>query len=203
MTKILILLVAISGVLAVLARHEGFLPYPAAPISISVVQTPSTQGKGDFPGSVDAPPPSSSTFTERLQGFDAANARESGCYEDSVAPLSNGENLRVLKCAQPQTDVPYFGPGAPSNSDTIWLLYWVHLRDPAKPSEGYNPLAHSAYASDGACRLALRRLDAETRATFSENTETAIKTHSTLPVYPPSPTYCKALKNAPPASKKG
>jgi hypothetical protein len=196
MTKILIFLIAITCLLVLLARHEGFLPYPAAPITIKVVGTTTNQGKGDFPGSASGPPPSSSLFIETLQGFDAANARVSGCFEDSVIPISNDENMRTIKCAEPQTDVPFFGPGAPSNNDTIWLLYWLPV-NAATPNEPSRPLAHSAYASYGACWLALKRLDAEVRATFSENVETAIKAHSTPPTYDSTPSYCKALKNTP------
>jgi len=49
MTRVLIILITTACVLALLARHEGFLPYPAAPISISTEQMVTTQGKGDYP----------------------------------------------------------------------------------------------------------------------------------------------------------
>lgn len=194
MTKILIILIATVGILALLARHEGFLPYPAAPITIKIVGTTTNQGKGNFPGSSSGPAPSSSLFLKTLEGFDGANARVSGCFEDSVIPISNDENMRTIKCAEPQTDVPFFGPGAPSNNDTIWLLFWRQV-NAAKPNEPSRPLARSAYASYGACWLALKRLDAEDRATFAENVERALKAHSTPPRYDSTPSYCEALKN--------
>lgn len=197
MTKIPIILIATACVLALLARHEGFLPYPAAPISISTEQMSTTQGKGDFPGSADAPPPSYSSYTETLSGFDPENKQVSGCYQDIVTPSVNGENMRVLKCAAAQTDVPFFGPGTPSNNDTVWLLCWLNPRDPAKPYEGSSPLAHSAYASYGAFWLALKKLDAETSAIFSENVDRAIRAHGTPPVDDRAPSYCKSLKNTP------
>ena len=194
MTKILIILVATVGILALLARHEGFLPYPAAPITIKIVGTTTNQGKGKFPGSSSGPAPSSSLSLETLQGFDGANARASGCFEDSVIPISNDENMRTIKCWESQTDVPFFGTGAPANNDTIWLLYWLRV-NAAMPNEPSRPLAHSAYASYGACWLALKRLDAENRATFAENVERALKAHNTPPMYDSTPSYCQALKN--------
>jgi hypothetical protein len=56
-TKILIILVATVGILALLARHEGFLPYPAAPITIKIVGTTTNQGKGEVSGLVVWPSP--------------------------------------------------------------------------------------------------------------------------------------------------
>jgi hypothetical protein len=191
------IIIATARMLVLLARHQGFLPYPGAPISISTQQVSTTTGKGDFPGSAAAPAPSYSSLIETLSGFDPANASASGCYEDSVTPTVDGENMRVLKCAAWQTDVPFFGPGAPSKSDTIWLLYWLNPVDPSKPYGGSRPLAHSAYASYGACWLSLRQLKAQNRDTFSENAERALKAHSPPPVYDATPSYCKALQNAP------
>ena len=121
----------------------------------------------------------------------------SGCYEDSVTPTVDGENMRVLKCAAWQTDVPFFGPSAPSKSDTIWLLYWLNPVDPSKPYGGSGPLARSAYASHGARWLSLRQLEAQNRVTFSEGAERSLKAHSLRPVYDATPNYCKALRNAP------
>jgi hypothetical protein len=197
---LLVLLAAAAGLAAVIVRHEGFLPYPAAPISILILQDTMIQGKGDRPGSASGPPPSSSVYTESLQGFDAANTRKSGCFEDDVIPLGDGQNMRVMKCAAAQTDVPFFGPGAPSNDDRIWLLYWLTPLD-SKPNGDTRPLAHSAYASYGACWLALQRLDKKNDAIFSENVERAISAHTAPPVYDSTPSYCKALKNEPPPKK--
>jgi hypothetical protein len=197
MTKALIVIIATASLLALLARHDGFLPYPAAPISVSTEQVSTTMGKGDYPGPAGAPPPSYQSDSETLSGFDAANTSSSGCYEDSVTPSSDGENTRVLKCAATQTDVPFFGPGAPSNTDAIWLLYWLVPVDRAKPYGYSRPLAHSACASYGACWLAQKHLDAHDQATFSENTEMALRAHTAPPVNNPTPNYCKSLKNTP------
>jgi hypothetical protein len=196
--SLLVLLAAITGLAFGIARHEGFLPYPAAPISVLILQSTLIQGKGDRPGSASGPPPSSNLYTETLQGFDGANSRKSGCFEDTVTPLGDGQNMRVMKCAETQTDVPFFGPGAPSNTEAIWLLYWLTPLD-TNPNGDTRPLARSAYASYGACWLALKRLDAESDANFSENAERAIRAHSAPPGYHPSPTYCKVLKNESPA----
>jgi hypothetical protein len=133
-------------------------------------------------------------MSEHLQGFDGTNKGTGGCFEDTVIPTMNGENLRVLKCAQSQNDVPFFGPGAPSEGDTIWLLYW--LKEPVSQGAGYTTLAHSAFASYGACWLAMRRLESENRAIFAENVDRAIRAHTEQPMYDSAPAYCKALKNS-------
>jgi hypothetical protein len=196
--SLLVFLVVITGLVFGIARHEGLLPYPAAPISIFILQDTLIQGKGDHPGSSAGPPPSSSVYTESLQGFDGANTRKSGCFEDTVIPLGDGQNMRVMKCTETQTDVPFFGPGAPSSTKSIWLLYWLTPLD-TNPNGATRPLAHAAYASYGACWLALQRLDKKNDAIFSENVERATRAHTAPPVYDTTPSYCKVLKNEPPA----
>jgi hypothetical protein len=201
MTKVLVFLLALAIVIvctgAVLVRNQGFLPWPAAPILIKVVKTTTTIGKGDYPGSGDGPTPSSSSSFEELAGFDVTNATKSGCFEDTVAPMDSGENMRVLKCSEPQADVPYFGSGTPSTAATIWLLYWLSPYQQGKLDAGARPLAHSAYASYGACWLAQKRLEKEGRDIFAENVDRAIRAHTIPPVDNSAPSYCKALKNTP------
>lgn len=123
---------------------------PAGPISILLTTTTTIEGKDDHPGVASGPKPSTQSEIKALQGFDPSNAaRRGGCFEDKVTPLYNGENMRVLKCAQDQTDVPFFGHGLPSRDAVIWLLYW--LNPGASVAEQY--LAYAAYASYGSWQL--------------------------------------------------
>jgi hypothetical protein len=165
MKKIIFILVFLSLIfLAWGARKEGFFPYPSVPITIVIQGTSHMIGKG-YPGGADGPPPSSKTFSQKLYGF---NLPPMPCT-DNVAPLGNGENVRDVTCWEHWDNVPFFGGGAPSSGDTIWVAYWRAPNDPAKPLGDTRYAINAAYASYGACWLAAKRQHDAEYATYLAN----------------------------------
>ena len=189
MRKMILLLVFLSMfLLAWGARKEGFFPYPADPVTIVIQSTNRLVGAG-YPGSANGPPPSSSTFSENLYGYDLSHKP---CADD-IAPLGNGENVRDVKCWEYRDNVPFFGSGAPRSGDTIWVAYWRSPNDSIKPSSDTHYLINAAYASYGACWLATKRQSNAEYATYLADSR-ARTPGEPCPMTAPQ-LQCSALKN--------
>jgi hypothetical protein len=189
MKKMILILVLLSLIfLAWGARKEGFFPYPSVPITIVIQGTSHMIGKG-YPGSANGPPASSNTFFQKLHGF---NLPRMPCADD-VAPLGNGENVRDVRCWEHWDNVPFFGSGAPSSGDTIWVAYWRAPNDPTKPLGDARYTINAAYASYGACWLAAKRHSNAEYTTYLANFR-ARKPSEPYPIVEPQ-LQCSALKN--------
>jgi hypothetical protein len=183
-----VMVVVILG-LAWEVRKQGFLPYPATPISISIQQNINMTETVNAYGVVD-PKQSNRSSWVNLHGFNLPPAE----CENKVTHLSAVQNFRTVSCWNEQAGVPFFGSGIPSLSRTIFVEYWLSDRDPSKPNQGdvvYTIKA--AYASYGACWLAAKRQNDDDYATYLANYR-AKKLGDPNPVLSQQ-IQCSALKN--------
>jgi hypothetical protein len=107
--------------------------------------------------------------------------------------LSRALALTAWTCWDQQEEVPFFGAGAPSSRDTIWVAYWLDPRDPSKPNGELEYVIHAAYASYGACWLAVKRENDAAYAIYIGDFR-ARKVSDSNPVLGPVLT-CSPLKN--------
>jgi len=145
--KAIILAALLLLVLAWCARREGFLPYPAAPISITIQQDLQFINKDEsFKQALD-------NSVDRLIGFNLRRTPE--CKNEQF----DDPYLKTETCWSTTGDVPFFGGSSPGVHDTIYVLA---VRYPETAQSGDRMVYHTitvkaAYASYGSCWLEMKR----------------------------------------------